>query len=68
MTDETKERAQASKRDNCWKEGTLGEGFPFESSALRIYLHMTFLMKGGDLNKDENKELLKRLHNICYQY
>ena len=42
------------------------------SSALRIYLHVAFLMReggggggGGGSNKKQNKELLKRLYNIC---
>ena len=33
------------------------------NSALRIYLHMAFLMRVGDLNKEQNKELLKRFYN-----
>ena len=31
-------------------------------SALRIYLHMAFLMGEGDLNKVQDKKLLKRLY------
>ena len=34
--------------------------------ALRIYLQEVFLMRGGDLSKEQNKELFKRLYNICH--
>ena len=44
------------------------EGVPIvkRASALRIYLHMAFLMKGGgDSNKEQNQELL---YIICHCY
>ena len=34
-----------------------------KGSAFRIYLHMAFLMRGGDSNKEQNKEILKKLLN-----
>ena len=34
-------------------------------NALRVYLNIAFLMRRGDSNKEENKELLKGLYNIC---
>ena len=46
--------------DNACTSGLLS------SSALRICLHVALLVRGGDSNKEQNKEFLKKLYNICH--